>query len=120
MGHEATEQFGAEGMTAIGRLYPSTSETAQLNFQSIISHSLVSTTRSYRRNSRDSRRPVASILLPSQAEYPTPTAQCVVWQREVVHTVPLNGSHWSPPLHPPSRHALGPIVVAEKLQSRRP
>jgi hypothetical protein len=35
-------------------------------------------------------------------------------------TVPLSGSHWSPPLHPPSRHALGPIIVEEKLQPRRP
>lgn len=31
-GHEATEQFDAEGITAIGRLYPSTSDTAQLHF----------------------------------------------------------------------------------------
>jgi hypothetical protein len=35
-------------------------------------------------------------------------------------TVPDWGSHSSPPLHPPSMQALGPMTVEEKLQSRRP
>ncbi len=36
------------------------------------------------------------------------------------HTVPVFGSHSSPPLQPPSRHELGPGVPLLKSQSRRP
>ena len=37
----------------------------------------------------------------------------------IIRTVPVWGSHWSPPLQPPSRQAVGPPFEV-KLQPRRP
>ena len=124
-GHEATEQFAAEGIIDIGRLYPSTRDTAMPGRYTSCALPL--------------RTPRTVVIIEIPGALKRPFCYCRwrhtlqnprvfffgIWQEEdggrwCVRTVPLRGSHWSPPLHPPSRQALGPIVVEEKLQSRRP
>jgi hypothetical protein len=80
----------------------------------------------HRRKSRDFRRPGASTLPLSRGGCPASRWRHVrenaVRGEGVVmlgRTVPLWGSHCSPPLQPPSRQALGPPFTV-KLQPRRP
>jgi hypothetical protein len=142
-GHEATEQPAAEGIIAIGRLNPSTTDTstpqhiARTHVQPLHqSRPLMSAEGikkkeqhpTHRRKSRDFRCPRASTPPLSQAGHPASCWEPRVGMRQMSsqragtegrRTVPVWGSHWSPPLQPPSRQAFGPLA-ALKLHSRRP
>ena len=118
-GHEAMEQFVAEGIIAIGRLYLSTRDTVvrllepppmRLCTRTVVKAMIC--------------HPVTSILPPATVTGGTPartTAQCVWWRRTrgegsrgvrcriVSYIVTLE-----PAVTPPSRQVLGPIIVEEK------
>lgn len=128
-GHEATEQPLPEGMILMGILNPCTTETTYTS----------SLTQSRRgRWMKRRARTIESVEIPRALESPLRHGcrrhrlhgarrrgrewGCELGYVNVVgkgRTVPVWGSHWSPPLQPPSRQPLVP-AFEEKLQFRRP
>jgi hypothetical protein len=140
LGHDATEHF-AEGVIIIGMLNPSTTDTTYT--------SLVIQSGSFRTRGggigKKVVRTVVKVFIPVALERPF-RHRCGwntlhgtqrmegrgkgrqrgrvswVYVNDIVgerRTVPVWGSHWSPPLQPPSRQLFAPGVV-EKSQFRRP